>query len=107
MLQVNELRVGNYYKPKSGDYAIITEILEDRVYAKYGNSIFNTTYEYMTPIPLTEEILLKCGFEKERMSYSINIDNFGGGKKLSFSGDYLYIVDSEKQNTIPTDIVTL
>ena len=58
-------------------------------------------------IELSPEILEKCGFEKEQMAYSINIDKFGGGKKLSFSGDYLYIIDSEKRETIPTDIITI
>jgi len=64
MIQANELRIGNWYKPCSSDYAIITEILSDRVYAKYTDSIFNTTYEYISPIPLTPEILDKCGFKK-------------------------------------------
>jgi hypothetical protein len=50
---------------------------------------------------------LKFGFKKEPLSFSLNIDLFGGGKKISISSDYLYIIDSEKQNTAPTDIITI
>lgn len=63
--------------------------------------------EDLEPIPLTEELLVKAGFEKIAGSYNKDIDSFGGGKRLCFSGDYLYIIDSETQNTIPTDIITL
>lgn len=116
MIQPTELRIGNLiqliYQSKrpSLEERIVrvdrideigVEILEN------GERVFGASYELLEPIPLTEEILLKCGFEKEPISYSINIDSFGGGKRLSFSGDYLYITDSEKQNTIPTDIITL
>lgn len=106
MIQATELRIGNYLTYHTPDDTDMPCKID-------AQDILNISTNYMhnaeihSPIPLTEEILLKCGFEKEPISYSINIDSFGGGKRLSFSGDYLYITDSEKQNTIPTDIITL
>ena len=92
-MQPNEIRVGNCVL-KGGDIFIA-----DPVTIMCANNY--------NPIPLTEEWLVKFGFEKEPLSYSKNIDLFGGGKKISVSGDYLYIIDSEKQTTIPTDIITI
>lgn len=88
---------------EEGCYLLFDIIFQD------GTSSKNWTADIveMSHIPLTEEWLLKFGFEKEPMAYSRNIDLFGGGKKLSFSGDYLYLVDSEKKNTTPTDIITI
>jgi hypothetical protein len=98
-MEVNEVRIGNYYQHNEKVEKVTPNVIEalwefeDRKWIK--------------PILLTEEWLLKFGFEKDGIAYSKNIDLFGGGKKLSFSGDYLYIIDSEKQNTIPTDIITM
>ena len=99
-MRVTELRIGNWLQRLDGSVFQIT--CDD---LKIINEIAEKLHPQ--PIPLTEEWLLKFRFEKDDIAYSKNIDLFGGGKKLSFSGDYLYIVDSEKQNTIPTDIITI
>lgn len=55
-MKANELRIGNYYNSngtfKKATPSIIEELFESE------NRI------WIQPIPLTEEILLKCGFEK-------------------------------------------
>jgi hypothetical protein len=98
-MKANELRIGNYYNYNGEILRVEPSVIEDLCDSEEKN--------WCKPIPLTEEWLLKFGFEKQVMNYSKNIDLFGGGKKLCFSGDYLYIIDSEKQNTIPTDVVTI
>ena len=66
-----ELRIGNVFKEKySGDLLVVSELTENRI-----------TFDYQTnekwqsePIELTEEILLKCGFENT--FHSTNKDCF-------------------------------
>lgn len=102
-MKAQELRIGNLT-----NLGRVYEIKENKFYVYDDDETnYGSAWDKIEPIPLTEEWLLRFGFEKEVMSFSKNIDLFGGGKKLSFSGDYLYIIDSDKQNTIPTDIITL
>jgi|SRR5690606_18891832 len=56
MIQANELRIGNYVRCVEGNIIKINK--EDFI------CILTNTYE-VDPIPLTEEILLKCGFERK------------------------------------------
>jgi hypothetical protein len=117
-MKASELRIGNYIADRGNkEWQIDHWESINKLSAKSNATMYMgilmethpmTEYvDYIKPIPLTEEWLLKFGFEEEAMRYSKNIDLFGGGKKLCFSGDYLYIIDSEKQNTIPTDVVTI
>lgn len=70
MIKANELRIGNYiYNPVQKinfkvDIVTIQNIIND-------NRNFTTKREslYYRPIPLTEELLLKCGFNKEGKEY--------------------------------------
>lgn len=66
MIAINELRIGNWVQiddtpfilnsiDKSG---IINGLMTDK-------SDVNTIIEIVSPVPLTEEILLKCGFERQ------------------------------------------
>mgnify|MGYP001332556064 FL=1 len=75
MIQPNEIRIGNYvYLQKSNTSYQITEItqseVEDGRYEATGvsdDSIFHTFTDNINPIPLTEDVLLKCkGVVKER-----------------------------------------
>ena len=104
-MKANELRIGNWVKSN-----VSANVLRFTTYQ------FNDLNEILScsppkpklePILLTEEWLVKFGFEKYQMNMSKNIDLFGGGKQLSFSGDYLYLIDSENPNTTPTDIILL
>lgn len=59
MIQANELRLGNMVKDlTSGNWYRIATISEDDDFEKMD----------MAPIPLTPEILEKCGFEKRAAS---------------------------------------
>ena len=72
MIDVRELRIGNYvYLFKSTTLYKITGIgyseIEEGRYEASGISseaVFRTYIDNLNPIPLTEELLLKCGFEK-------------------------------------------
>jgi hypothetical protein len=57
MIQVNELRVGSFY-----NYNGNTIKLDGNFLASY---LKNDIKPLLQPIPLTEELLLKCGFEKQ------------------------------------------
>ena len=67
MIRVNEIMIGNYIRDVWSDNGFfkVTELRKDKVF--YGNC-FKAEYENIRPIPLTEDILLKCGFEKESMN---------------------------------------
>lgn len=61
-MRATDLRIGNYFKAEhySFDFFKVQEIRSNFVIFNSG-SLF---YENIQPIELTEEILLKCGFEK-------------------------------------------
>ena len=77
MIQAQELRIGNYYKGASrGNIEIVTwQTLRDLKEGKLN----------ILPIPLTEEILLKFGFEKQH-----NEDDFDYWFKKDFCDDILW-----------------
>lgn len=60
MIQANELRIGNWVEKFTDweDSLGYSPILPEEFLA------IHTKPERVNPIPLTEEILLKCGFEK-------------------------------------------
>lgn len=63
-MEINELRIGNYVSFHNVFYKIV-EIEKDRVLIEYHNG--ETDYchiDYIDPIELTEDVLLKIGFEK-------------------------------------------
>lgn len=72
-MNVTQFRLGNYVQNIKGDILRV-ELLDiqdsaDTSITAWGvkNSAFGSSDDMIFPIPLTEEILLKCGFrEKER-----------------------------------------
>lgn len=62
MIKANELRLGNLVYPFD-DYRLLKEktILRDCIKVNYKDLKYTSK---LFPIPLTEEILLKCGFNK-------------------------------------------
>ena len=87
-MEAKELRIGNYV-----DLCGISKISElhseekqfDNVYLEFEESFEWTEYNKLKPIPLTEEILLKCGF-------SIVNEN-SAGKKYSYVIDGIFSQD--------------
>jgi hypothetical protein len=83
MLQANELRIGNWFErtdPYSG-YAQIHNVGEN-LYCRHGKGC---TYHYLhqlKPIPLTPEILEKCGFEK-RITIGHSVEYFIGENPIT------------------------
>lgn len=85
-MKANELRIGNlvYYK-NTKDLAKV-ELIHNKHFDcrdEYGSFTPNGNY---APIPLSEEILLKCGFEeweKERLHIPIPLGNLCFTKGLN------------------------
>lgn len=64
-MESKELRIGNILREKhTGDKLVVLELTNDRITFDYKTF---TTWQ-AEPIPLTEEILLKCGFVKSENS---------------------------------------
>lgn len=64
MIKPNELRLGNYVAVKNHGEEVIGKVFainENLISVDGGNN--NYDYHLLEPIPLSEEILLKCGFE--------------------------------------------
>lgn len=78
-IKANELRIGNWVYGSSGKKLIKIDYIKfDRIgmrligegYAGLISESYEETIAFSKPIPLTEEILLKCGFEKESDAYT-------------------------------------
>lgn len=91
MIPIQELRVGNWINCKTKDglqTGRIDNLLEfsNTLYfisAKVGKTDYQgkvtSENDCFEPIPITDELLLKCGFEKELFSskiYKINTDDY-------------------------------
>jgi len=83
-MKIQELRIGNLvylvYPDGITHKVEITGILPDKVFFKGKSSGFSM-YEAISPIPLTEEILLKCGFDENMVLSTIEgeIRYYGDG----------------------------
>ena len=82
-MEIRELRIGNYVFDIDGDVLQVGEILDIGV--KFKKTSLASRYEKINPIPLTEEILLKFGFEKQH-----NEDDFDYWFKKGFCDDILW-----------------
>lgn len=79
MIQSNELRIGNKIYGVSDRIETVTQIYSSNDVKTYIGKEWITTGGHLTdysPIPLTEEILLKCGFEKSPYLGTIDVFNF-------------------------------
>lgn len=84
MIDVKELRIGNYvYLQSSKTPYKITEVGYSEIeYPRYeasgisSEAVFRTYVDNLNPIPISEELLLKCGFrEDERSFYRVDLGN--------------------------------
>ena len=80
-MKLEELRVGNWVKIHIG-YSKVLEVLSDCINTKDLEGVFD-----FEPIPLTEEILLKCGFEDLGDLLLINIQ----GGEISYEYGCIYL----------------
>ena len=92
MIQVNELRIGNLIYSSSGGVKYVVGTSYKTIL--HSSSLESYTYyeDYDSncePIPLTEEILLKCGFklshkgftyDKKRLSICLPCDSYKNGR---------------------------
>ena len=109
-MKANEIRIGNYYQDRYGNYHIVEELSKSSFVDDHFDRGVST--KQMLPIPLTEEILLKAGFEKEyeddrygrvflvpNTKYIIRIVNYGNPQKVDF-GYSLEISDDKNWSDI-------
>lgn len=91
MIQANELRLNNWvYSIEIGDNVQISAISEDGFSFKNCVTWDYPSVEEISPIPITQEILLKCGFEKLQITNCRTEEVFKVGKR------YLYFNKFEK-----------
>lgn len=68
-MNANELRIGSYVMHRD-NMVVVTEIKQEHI--KYKKVFNDGDWDYLSnihPIPLTEEMLLKCGFEHNYNAY--------------------------------------
>lgn len=77
MIDVRELRIGNVFKTSDCDNFRVGEIYkkEDGLYCTENNIDCNRSFLYgfaedLQPIPLTEELLVKCGMNVTMLALS-------------------------------------
>ena len=80
MIKANELRIGNLYD-NNGNYFVVTPSTIE--------SVFESERVWCKPIPLTEEILLKCGGTIEGNGYSRIIIETGSYPDLGIGSGYI------------------
>ena len=77
MIEANELRIGNWVKDRYNNMICVHSIVDDGINFYYDLRRPKYTQGRIYPIPLTEEILLKCGFDKAGIYYCM-----GGNKDI-------------------------
>lgn len=98
-MKANEIRIGSLFEQR-GFPMYVEAIFRDTVYLNFeGNEgdVWEEDIKDLAPIPLTEEILLKAGFEKEtgddkygrvflipNTKYIVRIVNYGNPQKVDF-----------------------
>lgn len=95
-MEAKELRLGNWVRTPAG-YEQVIDVMCDSINTMHYNGI---TYDDIEPIPLSPEILEKCGFEFVDSGYNDfkevgvwYIDSFQFSQYLpgSYSCDFMYI----------------
>ena len=94
-MEVQGLRIGNIVRLKDnfvGGNAMVTGIMCDRITAvnSVGTNIDTIKIMYVEPIPITEELLLKIGFKKDRNGY-FNYREYNDELSIRFSPNYTFI----------------
>jgi hypothetical protein len=75
MIKSNELRIGNYVDYERTTH-VVTRLLAHHVshdwYKSIGEDAYDTSYDSINPIPLTPELLEKCGFVEKDGSDNVH-----------------------------------
>tara|TARA_R110000868_G_C10354575_1_gene716653 strand:+ start:15 stop:380 length:366 start_codon:yes stop_codon:yes gene_type:complete len=89
MIDVKDLRVGNWVSTGSDDVLDDYDSLYFQIEPKHYDCLTKGMFDYV-PIPLTEDILAKCGFEKRT---SLDETHYSDNKSLPIllnsNGDYI------------------
>ncbi len=74
MIDARELRLGNYVWNSYSGYMVVSELRKESVYARRINFTVGGSflYENISPIPLSPEVLMACGFAHEEKESRIN-----------------------------------
>ena len=96
-MKASELRIGNWVLNGFGEPIKVSSI--------NSQSVNGYIFETLKPIPLTEEILLKCGFEKlvveseelDDITYHYTLDSYS---KLVLCDDFSFSFHSGLDSTI-------
>ena len=124
LLKNSDIRVGNIIQtgnngvPHVNGYGEIGKVLSigndeqefEQVYCECSESFEWFFKDNYFGIPLNDEWHKKCGVEKNKfLEYVYDISRFckKGITQLVFSGDYLYLRESESPNGIPSDLICL
>lgn len=83
-MRIEDLRVGNYVY--SGNILTQIDSIDNELTELINNGWFK-------PIPLTEDILLKCGFKKEKVSSYGGADMWQGMGAYSYNGEWIFSGD--------------
>ena len=67
-MEVKDLRIGNYVNIE-GDVVRVKEIYEKSIHYANGEYESYATEDFIQPIELTEELLLKIGFKKNKYDW--------------------------------------
>lgn len=79
-MNAQDFRIGNFID-HNGQYFKVISLNDNDNWVGLDNYQLNTELEECLPIPLTEEILLKCGFEKDEQwdnTFNKRVDVFNG-----------------------------
>ena len=92
-MEAKDLRIGNITSA-----GVVNEILQDRFYVHDGESSLKSTWFDIQPMPITEEWLLKFGFEKSTLDEDnawLNLRyrylNFSSDESVEFKKVYLTV----------------
>lgn len=114
-MTTKELMIGNWIDLPSGRRVEIKEVLSSMILVsshpdlQYSKS-YTVPLAGCTPIPLTEEILLKIGFIKNGFNNLVmDINPFDmGNKSIYFAHDYLYLTEGRENKEGPeNDLICL
>lgn len=100
MIQPNELKIGDWVYDAFNDVIVkVIGIQLENVVCEWGHlkGEYKCNYEYLEPIPLTEELIVKQGWEKVGYYY---IDKNGLEIYETNDGWHLHIDDDKCQTTI-------